>query len=149
MFNLIVDDFGVEYVSEQHTHHLCDTIKAHYDITENWQGSGINLEWNYTKCTCRLTMQEYIANVLTKYVHPHPKKPVLLPYKAATISFGTKVQYNAEPDCTPALNNAGVKRVQGIVGALLYYAHAVDNKLLHALSKIGTQQAAVTEATNA
>eukprot|EP00804_Cyclotella_cryptica_P010962 CCRYP_016693-RC/>CCRYP_016693-RC protein AED:0.38 eAED:0.38 QI:0/-1/0/1/-1/0/1/0/316 len=151
MFTLIVDDLGVEHVGEQHAHHLRDTIKAHYDITANRQGSlysGINLEWNYSIRTCRLTMPEYIANVLTKYDHPRPKKPVSLPYKAATISFGAKVQYTAEPDSTPALNEAGVKRVQGIVGALLYYARAVDNKLLHALSKIGTQQATATEATN-
>eukprot|EP00804_Cyclotella_cryptica_P031011 CCRYP_013601-RB/>CCRYP_013601-RB protein AED:0.37 eAED:0.20 QI:0/-1/0/1/-1/1/1/0/551 len=151
MFTLIVDDFGVEYVGKQHALHLRDNIKAHYDITKNWQGSlysGINLDWNYTKRTCRLTMNDYIANVLTKYNHPSPKKPVLSPYKAATISFGAKVQYTAEPDSIPALNKAGVKRVQGIVGALLYYARAVDNKLRHALSKIGTQQAAATEATN-
>eukprot|EP00804_Cyclotella_cryptica_P022929 CCRYP_018759-RA/>CCRYP_018759-RA protein AED:0.35 eAED:0.34 QI:0/-1/0/1/-1/1/1/0/335 len=151
MFTLIVDDFGVEYVGEHHALHLHDTIKEHYDITENWQGSlysGINLDWNYTNRTCRLTMQEYIANFLTKYDHPRPKKPVLSPYKAATISFGAKVQYTAKPDSTPALNKVGVKWVQGIVGALLYYACAVDNKLLHALSEIGTQQAAATEATN-
>jgi hypothetical protein len=94
MFTLIVDDFGVEYVGKQHALHLRDTIKAHYDITENWQGSlysGINLNWNYTKRTCRLTMDDYIANVLTKYDHPRPTKPVLSPYKAATISFGAKV----------------------------------------------------------
>eukprot|EP00804_Cyclotella_cryptica_P025743 CCRYP_002937-RA/>CCRYP_002937-RA protein AED:0.42 eAED:0.42 QI:0/-1/0/1/-1/1/1/0/159 len=152
MFTLIVDDFVIEYVGKQHAFHLRDTIKVHYNVTENWQGSlysGINLKWNYTTRTCRLTMQDYIANVLTKYNHPHPKKPVLLPYKAATISFGAKVQYTAEPDSTPALNKASVKQVQGIVSALLYYARAVDNKLLHALSKIGTQQAATTEATNA
>ena len=34
------------------------------------------------------------------------------------------------------------------MGALLYYARAVDNKLLVALSTIGGQQAAVTEKTN-
>ena len=140
MFTLIVNDFGIEYVGKQHAIHLRDTIKAHYGITENWKGnlySGINLEWNYTKCTCRLTMQDYISNVLTKYNHPRPRKPVLSPYKAAHILFGTKVQYTAKPDSTPALNKAGVKLVQGIAGALLYYARAVDNKLLHALSKIG------------
>ncbi len=34
------------------------------------------------------------------------------------------------------------------MGTLLYYARAVDNKLLHALSEIGTQQATATDATN-
>jgi hypothetical protein len=152
MITLIVDDFGVEYVGEQHAIHLRDTIKAYYDFTENWLGtlySGINLEWNYTKRTCRLIMQDYNSKVHTKYKHPRPRKPVLSPYRAANISFGTKVQYTAEPDSMPALNEAGIKQVQGIVGALLYYARAVDNKLLHALSKIGTQQATATEAPNA
>jgi hypothetical protein len=61
MFTLIVDDFGVEYVGEEHAIHLRDTIKEHYDITENWKGdlySGINLDWNYSNRTCRLTMED-------------------------------------------------------------------------------------------
>jgi hypothetical protein len=151
MFTLIVDDFGVEYVGEEHAIHLRDTIKDHYDITENWNGdlySGINLNWDYIKRTCRLSMEDYIDTVLTKYNHQQPKKPVLSPYKATPISYGAKVQYSEDEDSTPPLNDAGIKRVQGIVGALLYYARAVDNKLLHALSEIGTQQAAATEATN-
>jgi hypothetical protein len=41
-----------------------------------------------------------------------------------------------------------VTHVQAIVGALLYYVHAVDNKLLVALIKLGQPQAAATEATN-
>eukprot|EP00804_Cyclotella_cryptica_P014273 CCRYP_018655-RA/>CCRYP_018655-RA protein AED:0.36 eAED:0.36 QI:0/-1/0/1/-1/0/1/0/158 len=51
MFTLIVGDFGVKYVGKQHALHLRDTIKAHYNIMENWQGSlysSINLEWNNT-----------------------------------------------------------------------------------------------------
>ena len=54
-----------------------------------------------------------------------------------------------EDDTSAPLNAAGIKRLQGIVGALLYYARAVDKKLLVALNVIGTQQAAATEATAA
>ena len=54
-----------------------------------------------------------------------------------------------EDDTSAPLNASGIKRVQGIVGALLYYARAVDNKLLVALNAIGTQQAAATEAAAA
>ena len=52
-------------------------------------------------------------------------------------------------DTSAPLNAAGIKRVQGIVGALLYYVRSIDNKLLVALNAIGTQQAAATEATDA
>ena len=40
------------------------------------------------------------------------------------------------------------KHVQGIVGALLYYAQAVDNKLLVGISTIRSQQASATQCTN-
>eukprot|EP00804_Cyclotella_cryptica_P029094 CCRYP_005281-RA/>CCRYP_005281-RA protein AED:0.19 eAED:0.20 QI:0/0/0/0.71/0.16/0/7/0/1210 len=151
MFTLIVDNSGVEYVGEHHAHHLRDTIKEFYDLTENWKGdlyAGINLAWNYSNRTCRLSMEDYIDTVLTKYNHQRPKQPVLSPYKAAPIIYGAKVQYTEEADSSPALDVFGIKRIQGIVGVLLYYARAVDNKLLHALSEIGTQQAAATDATN-
>lgn len=38
-------------------------------------------------------------------------------------------------------------QTENIMGALLYYGRAVDNKLLPALSAIGTQQATATENT--
>ena len=44
--------------------------------------------------------------------------------------------------------NKGTKRIQGIVGALLYYAGEVDNELLVGLSDINAQQAAATQCTN-
>jgi hypothetical protein len=82
-------------------------------------------------------MEDYINTVLTKYSHPRPNK-------AAPIIYGAKVQYSEDSDNSAPLGEPGIRRVQGIVGALLYYACEVDNKLLHALSKIGTQQAAAT-----
>ena len=49
---------------------------------------------------------------------------------------------------SPPLYEAGIKRIQAIVGAFLFYGRAVDNKLLVTLNSIGTQQVAATEATN-
>ena len=52
-------------------------------------------------------------------------------------------------DNIPPLNDKGIKRVQGIVGDLLYLWRSVNNKLLVALSAIGAQQAAATKETAA
>ena len=49
---------------------------------------------------------------------------------------------------SPPLDEAGIKRIQVIVGAVLFYVRSVDNKLLVPLNSIGTQQASATEATN-
>ena len=46
------------------------------------------------------------------------------------------------------MDSQGTKRVQGILGALLYYDRSVDNKFLVGLSAIGSQQAAATQRTN-
>ena len=52
-------------------------------------------------------------------------------------------------DTSPLLNEKVIKRIQGIVGALLYVVRAANNKVLAALSAIGAQQAAATEDTAA
>ena len=93
-------------------------------------------------------MDDYIANLRVKLNHADPRKPQHSPYKHAPIIYGAKIQYAAEADDSAPLDKAGILRVQSIVGALLFYDCAVDNKLIVALSKLGQQQASATEATN-
>ena len=35
-FTLVVDDFGVKYVGDEHAEHLMGVIKQHYDVTCDW-----------------------------------------------------------------------------------------------------------------
>ena len=93
-------------------------------------------------------MDRYITKVLIKYGYPIPNKPQLSPHKHREVIYGAKEQLAPEDDTTPPLDIQGTNRAQGIVGALLYYARAVDNKLLFGLSAIGSQQAAATQRTN-
>eukprot|EP00804_Cyclotella_cryptica_P026500 CCRYP_008148-RA/>CCRYP_008148-RA protein AED:0.30 eAED:0.30 QI:0/-1/0/1/-1/1/1/0/175 len=93
-------------------------------------------------------MEEYVATLLFKYNHPLPKKLQLSLFKATPIVYRAKTQFSPDPDNSPPLSAAYIKRIKGIVGALLYYAHAVDNKLLHALRDIGAEQASATYRTN-
>jgi hypothetical protein len=51
-FTLVVDNFGVKYVGEEHANHLKQVMEEHYTLTCNWTGTGyigITLDWNYTK----------------------------------------------------------------------------------------------------
>ena len=52
-------------------------------------------------------------------------------------------------DTSPPKNKKGIKRIQDIVGALIYVGREVNNKLLVELSAIGDQQSAATEDTAA
>ena len=150
MFVLIVDDFGIEYCEQRHADHLLQALQETYKVTTDWTGSkfaGIDLTWNYKQRTCRLTMNGYISDILTKYGHPKPSTPQHAPHKHREIIYGSKSQLEPESDSSPRLSEDGIKRIQGIVGSLLYYARAVDNKLLATLSTIGAQQANATANT--
>ena len=132
-----------KYVGKKHADHLLATGSKF---------AGMDLAWNYADRhadrTCRLSMDGYIQDLLFKEGHKPPKKPQQSPHCHREIVYGAKQQLAPEDDLSPPLDEAGVTRVQRIVGALLYYGRAVDNKLLPALSAIGAQQAAATENTN-
>ena len=111
----IVDNSGVKYVGERHAHHLCDTLIKHYEITQDWTVShyaSINIEWNYNKHTCRLSIMNYINNILIKWGHSIPRKPQLLPNCHNPITYGAKQQFSATPDTRPYLNETRIHRVQ-------------------------------------
>ena len=125
-----------------------------YEITTDWKGtkfSGIDLPWDYhaqhVNQTCHISIKGYIAKVLLKYGHPIPNKPQLSSHKHCELIYGAKYQLAPEDDTSPPLDIQGTNGVQGIVGALLYYVRAVDNKLLVGLSAIGSQQASATQRT--
>ena len=86
-------------------------------------------------------MDGYITNVHIRFGHPNPTKPQYLLHKHRPITYGAGAQYEAnEIDTSPPLNKHGIKCVQAIVGSLLYYAKAVDNKLLGTISAISSKQ---------
>ena len=50
-------------------------------------------------------------------------------------------------DTSPSLDDKGIKRFQGIIGALLYVGRSVNNRLLVTLITIGAHQEAATVET--
>ena len=94
-------------------------------------------------------MDGYLLELRNKYQHMTPKKPQYSPQKYHPIDDGATQQLVQPTDTSSPLNEIGIKRFQGIVGALLYVGRAGNNKLLVALIAIGAQQAAATEDTAA
>ena len=90
-------------------------------------------------------MPGYVKKVLNNHQHPPPTIPQYAPHKWNKPAYGRKTQYSPEPDKTPLLNATQKKKVQSIVGSLLYYARAIDPSILPALNEISTEQAAPTE----
>jgi hypothetical protein len=49
-FTLVVDNFGIKYVGQEHAMHLISILKEHYELSEDWKGTkfiGLTLEWDY------------------------------------------------------------------------------------------------------
>ena len=82
-FSLVVDDLGVKYVGKRYADHLCDSIREHYSITENWAGElycGITLKWDYINRTVDLSMPGSVAATLHKFQHPTPLRAQHAPH---------------------------------------------------------------------
>ena len=79
--------------------------------------------------------------------HVLPNQIHMCPYSPEPKRFGSKAQEPLPPDSSPKLDEKGIKRIQKIVGSILYYAHAVDMTLLAALGTIAIGQTKTTERT--
>ena len=94
-------------------------------------------------------MDGYILEHRNKYQHMTSKQIQYSPHKHRPIEYGATQQIVQPTDTSPPLNEKGIKIVQSIVGALLYVVRAVNNKLVKALSAIGTQQATANKEISA
>ena len=120
-----------------------------YHIILDWEKyTGIDLIWDYNKGTYRDTMDRYIQQLRPKYAHQNPNKPQLSTHAHRPIDYGSNTKKATTEDTNKPLETKGIKQVQGILGSLQYIARAVNNKLIVALSTIGTQQATATANKN-
>jgi hypothetical protein len=74
-FTLVVNDFGVKYISKADVNHLIASIKSTYTLTKDWTSNmycGIKLSWVYKNQTVNILMLGYIKK-LQEYEHILPK----------------------------------------------------------------------------
>jgi hypothetical protein len=108
----------------------------------DWDGllfCGVNINWNYTKCTIILNMSKYTLKALLKFRHPTPLSPQHQPYKHILIHYGAKFQ-RVDIYTSNKLSSDTIKSIQDIIGTLLYCGRAVDPTLLTALGSIAAHQ---------
>jgi hypothetical protein len=91
-----------------------------------------------------IDMKSYVNDLLLSLNWPMPKKPQLLLFTATPIAYGQKKQYMPDEDTLASLLLECIKCIQKVIRSLLYYARAVNNKLLVALNAISARQAKVT-----
>jgi hypothetical protein len=102
--------------------------------------AGINVQWDFPGRRVCIDMRTYIDTLLLTLDWPKPQKRQLSPFIATPIAYGQKTQLTPEEDTSAPLSAERLLRIQKIIGSLLYYARAVDNKLLVALNAIAARQ---------
>ena len=149
-FALVVDDFGIEYVGQEHADHLKAALLRTYELSVDWDGKifcGVHLNWDYGNRTVELSVPGYTQSVLAKFQHTAPTRPQHAPHKAPIKQYGVKVQLTPPPDMSVKLTPAACKRIQRVLGCLLWYGRVVDLTQLVALSALAAEQAQATETT--
>ena len=71
-FTLVVDDFGIKYISKEHVNHLIAALQEHYTLDIDWAGKlycGITLDWDYENGTVDISMPGYIKKLLHRFQH--------------------------------------------------------------------------------
>jgi hypothetical protein len=150
LFTLVVDDFGVKYVSKNNVNHCIESIKLTCTLTKDWTRNlycGITLKWDYLNQHIDISMPTYIKKKLHEYGHIILSRLHNCPYHPEPQKIGTEVQAPLPPNNTHPLDAAGIKQVQKIVGSILYCARAVDMTVLIGLSSIAVEQIKATERT--
>jgi len=149
-FTLVVDDFGVKYVGEEHAQHLLKVLQQHYEVSTDWEGAkyiGITLDWDYDGRKVHLTMPGYIQKALERFQHIIPKRLQDQPYPHEAVKYGAKIQYAKGEDLSPKLGKNEAKFIQEVTGVFLYLARAVDSTMLTPLSALAAEQSNPTEET--
>jgi endonuclease I len=98
--------FCREVCGKENEEHLRNALLHSYELTTDWGGtvySGMNLKWDYHKIICDISMQGYVANVLSNFQHDNPKHPQHTPSRYVMPVYGANIQC-ATRDETPPLS---------------------------------------------
>ena len=85
--------------------------------------------------------------ILQKYKHETPPRPQYSPYVIASKKYGKNAHDQLPPDESPPVSKEKIKRIQGVVGSILFYSSSVDSTFLVGLNYIAKQQTSAIDST--
>jgi hypothetical protein len=146
-FTLVVDDFAVVWSNQERMDHFLHTLTALYQVKVNWQGTkylGMNIAIDRKQRHVTLSMPAYIDKLLRK-VCPDGVKGANTPAHYTPPNYAKPGAHTATVDESPPASESDKKRLQSVIGTLLYYSRAVDPSICTALHELGSIQSQPTE----
>jgi hypothetical protein len=143
-FTLVVNNFAIKFTLMKDAKHLIEALKKDCMITIDWGATkyiGLTIDWDYDKGQVHVHMPGYLDKAFLKFKHVAPSKKQNSPHPHVISQYEAKTQYAESQDESSLLNKYDTKRVQAVMWTLLYYTHAVNSKILTALSSLATEEA--------
>ena len=94
-------------------------------------------------------MPNYVTKALHKFQHPTPKRAQYALHKWTRPNYGATKQLANPLDTSSQIPEEQKRRIQQIIGTLLYYVRAVDCTILPVLNTLAEQQSSPTKNTEA
>ena len=85
-------------------------------------------------------MSDYVRKAMDRLQHLNPKRPQYAPHQWSVPAYGKRLQMAPDPDESDLLKKKSTKRIQSIVGTMIYYARSVDPTMLRAINEISRVQ---------
>ena len=131
VFTLIVDDFGIKFLSENDLDHLIGVLRKYYNVKVNMKGQEylkIELDWDYENKKVHLSMKPYLDKLLRQFDNVVPTKRQDSPFPHMEPRYGAKVQF-AEYDQSKPVGEAEKKHILKVNGQCIWYGRGVDGGL--------------------
>jgi len=145
-FTLVVDDFGVYYTDAKDVEYLIETLQKLYEITIDWTGTkylGLTINHDIASSVLCISMPDYIAKALIRFDLDQIQRAVHSPMKYTRVRYSSAPQVTVE-DKSGEISAERKKRIEQIVGVILYYSRMVDPTMLTSVNKIASRQAKPT-----
>ena len=85
--------------------------------------------------------------ILQEYKNETPPRPQHSPYVIAPKKYGKDAHDLLPQDETTPVSKENIKRIQGVVGSILFYARSLDSTFLVVLNSVVIQQTSTTDST--
>jgi hypothetical protein len=117
-FSLVVNNFGVTYIGEEHAQHILQMVQKYYTFLfkkEGEQYCGLTIKWDYAGKKEHLSMPSYVEKALKRFQHLPPIIPQDQLHQHVKKMYGAKVQQANPLDTSPPLDKAGRKFIQLLI----------------------------------
>ena len=139
-----------KYFYKDYANHLLNSLKRHFAISTNWEELnylGLTIDWNYSEEYVDISMTDYVRKALDKLQNPKPKIPQYALHRWSVPAYGKIIQMVPDPDESHILGKMATKRIQSIVGTMLYYERSVDSTMSWVVNEILPVQSRPTRYT--